>query len=212
MCAGYLVGCGWWGGRRVVGVLALVVGFWLGLGSGVGVSGGWGCLVDGSWFVSGGWCGVVGASPLRPLLNSPPHLLGVLWFLVRVVPLLGGGVCRLVGVCGLQFFSEGVGWSCGWLVLRLVFRLGLFSTWGRGCCSRWVLRFGRVFVGGVVWLRAPRVVSLSGGCSVAGCVVPVGRADLDGRALRRPPLSPPTIHDGGSQTPKSGGRTHTLRR
>lgn len=41
MCAGYLVGCGWWGGWRVVGVLALVSGFWLGSGSGVGVSGGW---------------------------------------------------------------------------------------------------------------------------------------------------------------------------
>lgn len=122
MCAGYLVGCGWWGGRRVVGVLALVFGFWLGLGSGVGVSGGWRCSAGGSRFPVGGWC--VGASPLRPLLNSRPHPLGVLWFLVRVVPLLGGGVCWLVGVCGLQFFSDGVGWACGWLVLRVVFWLG----------------------------------------------------------------------------------------
>nr|DAR11252.1 MAG TPA: hypothetical protein [Caudoviricetes sp.] len=55
MCAGYLVGCGWWGGWRVVRVLALVPGFRLGLGSGVGVSGGWRCSAGGSRFPAGGW-------------------------------------------------------------------------------------------------------------------------------------------------------------
>lgn len=120
MCAGYLVGCGWWGGWRVVGVLALVLGRWLGLGSRVGVSGGWRCSAGGSWFAGG----VRVAAPLRPLLNPRPHLLGARWFLVRVAPLLGGGTCRLVGACGMQFFSVGVGWSCGWSVLRVVFRLG----------------------------------------------------------------------------------------
>ena len=212
MCAGYLVGCGWWGGRRVVGVPALVLGFWMGLGSGGWVSGGWRCLAGGSRFASGGRCGVWAPVPLRPLLNSRPHLLGVRWFLVRVVPLLGGGDCRLVGFCGVRFFSEGVGWSCGRLVLRLVF-------WS-GCSQPGVVvavlvgRLGSAvcLLGLVSWLRALRVVSVSGGCPVAGCVVPVGWADLDGRALRRPPLSPPTLHDGGPQTPGSGGQTHTLKR
>lgn len=74
MCAGYLVGCTWWGvpgGVWVVGVLVLVPGFWLGLGSEVGVSGGWGCLFGGSRFLGGGRCDVWGAVPLRPLLKSP---------------------------------------------------------------------------------------------------------------------------------------------
>lgn len=184
------MGCGWWGGWRVVGVLVLVLGFWLGLGSGVGVSGGWGCLAGGFWFVGGGWCGVWGAAPLRPLLNSRPHLLGVLWFLVRVVPLLGGGVCWLVGVCGLRFFSGGVGWPCGWFVLLVAFWLGCSQPGVVVAVLAGLLRFGCVFVGGVSWWRALWVVSVSGGCSQAGCVVPVGWADLDGRALRRPPFPP----------------------
>lgn len=211
MCAGYLVGCGWWGGWRVVGVLVLLSGFWLGLGSGVGVSGGWRCLVGGSWCLVGGVvCG--GPFPLDPSLTPAPTCLVCCgsWF--------GSSLCWVVVPvgwwlsCGLRFFSVGVGWSCGWLVLLVVFWLGLFSTWGRGCCSWWLFRFGRVLVGGVVWLRALWVVFLSGGCSRAGCVVPVGRADLDGRALRRPPLSPPTVHDEASQTPKFDGQDHTLKR
>lgn len=40
--------------------------------------------------------------------------------------------------------------------------VGLFSTWGRGCCSRWSLRFGRVFVG------ACSVVAGSVGCVRVG--------------------------------------------
>lgn len=135
----------WWGvGGGVVGgwwgALARVSGFWLGLGSGGGVSGGWRSV------------------PLRPLLNSPSHPLGVRWFLVRAVPLPGGGACRLVGVCGVRFFSDGVGWSCGWLVLRVVFWSGCSQPEGRGCGSRWSLRFGRVFVG------ACSVVAGSVGC------------------------------------------------
>ena len=155
---------------------------------------------------------VGGAVPLRPLLKSCPHLLGVLWFPVRVVPPLGGGVCWLVGACGVRFFPGGGGLSLWVACLAGCVLVGLFSTWSRGCCSRWSLRFGRAFVGGVPRLLALWVVFLSGGCSQARCVAPVGRADLDGRALRRPPLPPPTLHDGGSHTPESGGRTHTLKR
>lgn len=200
--------------------MACMQGTWWGVGG--GVAGGWwgswfwcqvsgwgwvlglGCLVGGGVRLVGpgsrlgGWRGARGAAPLRPLLNSRPRLLGGLWFLVRVVPLLGGGVRWLVGFCGVQFFSDGVGWSCGWLVLLVV-------SW-LGCSQPGVVvavlvgRLGSVacllglFPG--CWLRG--LCSMSGGCSQACRVVPVGRADLDGRALRRPPLSPPTVHDGPS--------------
>ena len=73
------VGCGPWhvcrvpGGVRVVGwlegggVLVLVSGFRVGLGSEVGVSGGWRCSVGGSWFPGGGsCCGGRGCSPETP--------------------------------------------------------------------------------------------------------------------------------------------------
>lgn len=125
MCPGYLVGCGWWGGWWVVGVLVLVSGFRGGAGSGVGVSGGWGCSVGGFWFLGGGWCGACVVAPLRPLLNSPPPGRLVCcgsWF--------GPSLCWVVVAvrwwvsCVLQFFSGGVGWSCGWLVLLVVFWLG----------------------------------------------------------------------------------------
>lgn len=212
MCAGYLVGCGWWGGRRVVGVLASVLGFWLGSGSEGGVSGGWRCLVGGGWFLVGGWCGVRGGTPFRSLLNPRPIRLvcGGSWF--------GSSPCWMVmavgwwGSVGRSSFLMGVGWSCGWLVLRAVFRLGcsqpgvvvavLVGRSGSAAC----------LLGLVPWLRALWVAFVSWGCSQACRVVPVGWADLDGRALRRPPLSPPTIHDGGSQTPVFSGRTHTLKR
>ena len=210
--SGYLVGCGWWGGRRVGGVLVSGCGFWLGLGSLVGVSGGWWCLCGGSRCLAGGWCDVWGSVPLRPLLNSRPHPLGGLWVLVRVVPLLGGAGCLLVGVCGLQFFSDGVGWSGGWLVLRVVSWSGCSFREGRGCGSRWLSGSVACSLGLFPGWGLRGLCSLSGGCSQACGVVPVGRADLDGRALRRPPLSPPTVHDNPSQTPKSGGRTHTLKR
>ena len=195
-----------------MGVLALVLGFWLGLGSGVGVSGGWWCLAGGSRFLVGGWCGVWGAVPLRPLLNSRPHLLGGLWVLGSGRPSVGWW-CLLVG--GVLWVAVLFWW--GGLVLWVAclagcVLVGLFSTWGRGCCSCWLFRFGRVFAGGVPRLLAPWVVSLSGGCSQACCAVPVGRADLDGRALRRPPPSPPIVHDEPSWSPGSSGRTHTLKR
>lgn len=80
-----------------MGVLVLVSGFWLGLGSGVGVSGGWRCLAGGPRCLPGGWCDAWGPVPLRPLLNSRPHPLGGLWVSVRVVPLLGGAGCLSVG-------------------------------------------------------------------------------------------------------------------
>ena len=108
----------------MVRVLALVLGFWLGVGFwGWGV---WWVEVFGWWVPVLGWWAArrVGVVPLRPLLKSCPHLLGGLWFLVRVAPLLAGGVCWLVAVCGVQFSFEGVGWACGWLVLLVVFRLG----------------------------------------------------------------------------------------
>ena len=189
MCAGYLVGCGWWGGWRVVGVLALVFGFWLGLVSGVGVSGGWRCLVGGSWFLVGGWCGVWGAVPLRPLLNSLPHPLGGLWFLVRVVPLLGGGVCWLAAVCGLRFFSVGVGWACGWFVLRVVFWLGCSQPGVVVAVFVGCLGSAACLLGVVSWLLASRVVSCVGGLfsSLLCCSRWVGRPGRSGSS------SPPSF-------------------
>ena len=212
MCAGYLVGCGWWGGRRVGGVLVSGCGFWLGLGFWLGcLVGGCVCLVGpGVWWVGCVTCG--GLFPLDPSLTPAPTCLVGLWFLVRAVPLLGGAGCLLVGVFGLQFFSDGVGWSGGWLVLRVVFRLGCSLREGCGCGSRWFLGSVACSLGlsagcGLRWLRL-----VSGGCSQACRVVPVGRADLDGRALPRPPLSPPSIRDDRSQGPDSGGQTHALKR
>lgn len=128
------VGCGPWhayrvpGGVWVVGwlegggVLVFVVGFWVGLVSGVGVSGGWGCVAGGSWFWGGVAC--VGLFPLDPSLTPPPGRLVCCgsWF--------GSSLCWVVAAvcwwlsCGVQFFSGGVGWSCGWLVLLVVFWLG----------------------------------------------------------------------------------------
>lgn len=81
-----------------MGVLVLLSGFWLGLGFWLGVSGGWRCLLGGPWRLAGGRCDAWGSVPLRPLLNSRPHLLGGLWVLVRAVPLLGGAGRLLVGV------------------------------------------------------------------------------------------------------------------
>lgn len=194
---------GWWGPGFCGGFLG-GVGFW---GWGVWWVGvcGWRVLVL-------GWCGVCGFVPLRPLLNSPPRPLGVLWVLVRVVPLLGGGCCLLVAVLWGAVLFWGGGLVLWVACLAGCVLAGLFSTWGRGCCFRWLFRFGRVVAGGVPWLLALWVVSVSGGWSLAGCVVPVGWADLDGRALRRPPLSPPRVRDGGFYLPGSGGGTHTLKR
>ena len=184
MCAGYLVGCGWWGVGRVVGVLVLVSGCWSGVGSEVGVSGGWGCSAGGSRFVGG----VRGAAPLRPLLNSPSHPLGVLWFLVRVVPLSGGGVCWLVGVGGLRFFSDEVGWSCGWLVLLVVF-------WS-GCSQPGVVvavPVGRS--GSAVCLLGCSVVAGSAGCVCVGVLFSglLCRSRWAGRPGRSGSSSPPSF-------------------
>lgn len=134
---------------------------------------------------------VGGPLPLDPSLSPAPiRLVGCgSWF--------GSSLCWAVQAvgwwlsCGWQFFSDGVGRACGWLVLLAVF-------WS-GCSQPGVVvavlvgRLGSAvcLLGVVPWWRALRVVSVSGGCSQACCVVPVGWADLDGRALRRPPLSPP---------------------
>ena len=198
---------GWWEGG---GGLGVGVGFLVGVGFCVGVSGMWRCVAGGSWV--SGWCAVrCGGAPLRPLLNSLPHPLGGLWVLVRAVPLLGGGGCRLVAFCGLWFFSDGVGWACGWLVLRAVF-------WS--CCSQpWV----------VVAVLAGR--SGSAACSLGvlcGCglcgfrscrgvvpllvvLFPLGGPTWTVGLFVAPPF-PPTVHDGGSKPPESGGGTHTLKR
>lgn len=219
------VGCGpwhvcqgtWWGvGGGVVGGW---VGSWF---RGVVSGGGWvlwlGCLVGGGvcvvgpgvWLAGGVTCG--GLFPLDPSLTPAPiRLVGCgSWFgpsLCWVVQ----AVCWWVS-CGLQFFSDGVGWSGGWLVLRVVSWLGCSSREGRGCGSRWLSGSAACSLGLFPGWGLRGLCSLSGGCSQACGVAPVGRADLDGRALRRPPLSPPTVHDNPSQTPKSGGRTHTLKR
>ena len=197
--------------------MACVQGTWWGVGGGV-VGGWWGswfwCWVSGwGWVLGWGvwWVGVfvlgglvgggvmcVGLFPLDPSFLPPGRPLGVLWFLVRVVPLLGGGCCLLVGVLWVAVLFWGGGLVLWVACLAGCVLVGLFLSGRVGCCCCWLFRFGRVVGGGVPWWLAPGVVFWSGGCSVAGCVVPVGRADLDGRALRRPPLSPPTIHDGAS--------------
>ena len=204
MCAGYLVGCGWWGGWRVVGGSALVLGFWMGVGSEVGVSGGWRCSAGGGWFLGGGWCGWWGLFPLDPSLTPPPGRLVCCgsWFgpsLCWAVVLFAGGC-----LAGCSSFLRGWaglagGLSCWLCSGRVVLNLGswlLFSlavqVRPRGC---W----------GVPWLRALWVASGSGGCSLAGRVVPVGWADLDGRALRHPPFPPLLYATGHLNPPDSVG-------
>lgn len=146
--------------------MACVQGTWWGVGG--GVAGGWwgfwfwcwvsgwgwvlglGCLVGGgvrpvgpgSWVAGGG-----GLFPLDPSLTPPPHPLGGLWVLVRVVPLLGGGVCWLVAVLWVAVLFCWGGLVLWVACLAGCVPVGLFSTWGRGCCSCWSFRFGRVFVG-----------------------------------------------------------------
>lgn len=228
-CSSLLASVG--GGR--MWSMACVQGTWWGVGG--GVVGGWwgswlwgrvsgwgrvlglGCLVGGGvWLVGPGvwWVGGVtrgGPFPLDPSLTpAPTCLVGCgSWF--------GPSLCWVVrAVCwwvsgGLQFFSDGVGWAGGWLVLRVVFWFGCSLREGRGCGSRGLFTAACSLGFFPGWgLRG--LCSVSGGCSQAGCVVPVGWADLDGRTPRRPPLSPPTIHDRGSQTPDTGGQTHTLKR
>lgn len=196
------VGCGPWhvcrvpGGVWVVGWLEAGggPGFGVGFLEGVGFRG-WGVWwvgvfvwwvpVLGWWLV---WC--VGSVPLRPLLNSPPRPLGVLWVLVRAVPLLGGGaVCWWLS-CGLQFFSGGWAglagglscWLCSgrvvlnleeWLLFSLVVQVRPCGCWG---CSVVAGSVGCVRVGGLFscWLCCSRWV---------------GRPGRSGSPS--PPLSPP---------------------
>ena len=151
----------WWGvGGGVVGV-------WWGLWFWCQVSG-WGwllglpCLVGGGvWRVGSVTCG--GLFPLDPSLTPAPIRLAGCgsW--------LGSSLCWVVQAvcwwpsCGLQFFSEGVGWCSGRLVLRVVFWLGCSLREGCGCGSRWSFRFGRVFVGVVPRPGAPWVAPCVGG-------------------------------------------------
>lgn len=135
------VGVGW------MWTMACVQGTWWGVGGGV-VGGWWGfwfwrqvsgwgwlsgppCLVGGGvrpagpgppCLVGGVACG--GLFPLDPSLTPAPIRLGGCgsWF--------GSSLCWVVQAvcwwasCGLQFFSVGVGWCGGWLVLRVVFWSG----------------------------------------------------------------------------------------
>ena len=171
----------------------------------------------GVWLVGPGVCRVGGVTrgglfPLDPSLTPAPIRL------VGCGSRCGSSLCWAVQAvcrwapCGLQFFSDGVGWSGGWLVLRVVFWSGCSLREGRGCGSRWLLGSAVCSLGLFPGRGLRRLCSVSGSCSHAGCVVPVGWADLDGRALRRPPLSPPTVHDDRPRAPRSGGQTHTLKR
>ena len=185
----------WWGvGGGVVGgrwgswLWCRVSGWGWVLGLGCLVGGGV-CLVGpGSWLAGGVTCW--GLFPLDPSLTpSPIRLVGCgSWF--------GSSLCWVVVPvgwwlsCGLRFFSVGVGWSCGWLVLLVVFWLGCSQPGVVVAVLVGWLGLVVCLLGLVLWLRALWVVSVSGGCSQAGCVVPVGWADLDGRALRRPPFPP----------------------
>jgi hypothetical protein len=177
----------------VVGVLALVSGFWLGLG----------CEVGGVWWVAvpvwrvpvpgwrGGWCGVLGAVPLRPLLNSP---LRAAWCAVvpgsgrppvgRWLLFLGG---RLAGCSSfLGGWAGLVGglscWLCSclvvlqlgsWLRFSLVTEVRPWDCWG---CAVVAGSVGCVRVGGLFfyWLCCSRWA---------------GRPGRSGSSS--PPLSPP---------------------
>lgn len=191
MCAGYLVGCGWWGDWWVVGVLVPGSGSWVGVrfpGRGCLV-GGLVCLAGpGAWWVGDVTCG--GLFPLDPSLTPAPTCLAGCgsWF--------GSSLCWAVQAVGWWAFSCCSSFLGGWAGL-----VGGLSCW---LCPGWVvLNLGS-------WLRFSLAVEVrpsvgrglfpgwglrglcpvSGGCSRACRVVPVGRADLDGRALRRPPFPP----------------------
>ena len=147
MCAGYLVGCGWWGGRRVVGVPGSGCCFLWGLGFWLGVSGGWWCLAGGSRCLPGGLCDVWGPVPLRPLLSSRPHPLGGLWVLAWGRPSVGW--CRLfVGGCLVGCSSFLMGWA------------GLAGGLSCGLCSGWVVLCGRVVVAVLVGRSGSAACSL----------------------------------------------------
>ena len=191
----------WWGvGGGVVGGW---VGSWFrGMVSGWDWVSGWGCLVGGgvrlvgpgARLVDGVTCG--GSLPLDPSLTPAPARLVGCGSQFRSSPCWAvRAVCQWVSG-GPQFFSEGVGWSCGWLVLLVVFRLGLPSTWGRGCGSRWSFRFGCVFVGPLPRLRAPQAVLRVGG--LFPCWSRYSRwVGRPGRSRSpSPPLSPPQYTTG----------------
>ena len=172
MCAGYLVGCGWWGGRRVGGVLVSGCGFWLGLGFWLG------CLVGGrvrlvgpgAWWVGGVTCG--GLFPLDPSLTpAPTCLVGCgSWF--------GSSLCWVVQAVGWWASSGCSSFLMGWAGL-----VGGLSCW---LCPGWVvLNLGS-------WLRFSLAVQVRPcvrwGCFPAGGSV--GCAPCRGVVLRLAVLFP----------------------
>nr|DAV35112.1 MAG TPA: hypothetical protein [Caudoviricetes sp.] len=216
------VGCGPWHVCRVPGGV-WVVGWWLGgggLGFGVGFLGGvgfwgwgvWWGVVFGWWVLVLGWrvVGCVGLFPLDPSLSPPPDCLVCCGSWFGLSPCWVGVVVCWWLSCGLQFFSGGVGWSCGWLVLLVVFWLvcsqpGVVVAVLVGCS------------GSAVWLLLVfRGGGLRGLCSCRGVVLllavffPLGGPTWTVGLSVAPPF-PPIMHDGASQTPGLGGRTHTLK-
>lgn len=200
--------------------MACVQGTWWGVGGGVvggwvgswfrGVVSGWGLVLWwGVWWVAVFcWWGLVsggggvtcgGLFPLDPSLTPPPTcLVGCgSWF--------GSSLCWVVQAvgwwlsCGLQFFSGrgGLVWRVACLAGCVL--AGLFSTWGRGGGSCWLLRFGRLLVGVVSWPRAPWVVSRVGGLfsSWLRCSRWVGRPGRSGSS------SPPSFSPHGTRRPVS---------
>lgn len=152
MCAGYLVGCGWWGGRRVGGVLVLGCGFWLRLGSEGG------CLVGdrvlwmgpGVRLVGGVVCG--GPFPLDPSLTPAPTCL------VGCRSRFGSSPCWVVQTVGWWAPSGCSSFLMGWA--------GLVGGLSCGLCP------GRVVLNLGSWLRFSLAVevrpSVCEGCSPAG--------------------------------------------
>ena len=109
---------GWWGG------------WFLRLAPGWGWVLGLGCLVGGGVCLAGpgspggGWCSAWGLLPLDPSLTPAPTCLAGCGSRFGPSPCWAVAAAGWWLPCGLQFFSEGVGWSCGWLVLRVVFWSG----------------------------------------------------------------------------------------
>ena len=199
----------WWGvcgegGWRVVGVLVLVSGFRGGRVPGSG------CLVGGGVRRAGpGSCsagrGVRAAAPLRPLLNSPPRPLGVLWFLVRVVPLPGGGCCSPAGVLRVAVLFRGGGLVSRGVRLAGCVPVGFVLNLGEWLLFSLAVEVRPCGCRGCSVVRAPLVVFLVGVlffCWLC-CSRWAGRPGRSGSPS--PPLSPPLYTTGLPRPPDSVG-------